>query len=104
MLWDDFFWGLYRIWGFPEIRGTFLGVPIIRITVFAGLYWGPPILGNYHFGFRVLRSYTVVMGLLAHWRRLDFQKLASPLVCGLRNKDYSVEISLLSPQLDNLSL
>ena len=31
------------IWGFPEIRGTFLGVPIIRITVFWGLHWGPPI-------------------------------------------------------------
>ena len=27
--------------------GTFLGVPIIRTTVFWGLYWGPPILGNY---------------------------------------------------------
>ena len=29
------------------IRGTFLGVPIIRIIVFWGLYWGTPILGNY---------------------------------------------------------
>ena len=36
------------IWGFPKIRGTFLGVPIIRIIVFWGLYWGLPILGNYH--------------------------------------------------------
>ena len=34
--------------GFPKIRGTFLGVPIIRTVVFWGLYWGPPILGNYH--------------------------------------------------------
>ena len=35
--------------GFPEIRGTFrLGVPIIRTVVFGSLYWGPPILGNYH--------------------------------------------------------
>ena len=42
-------------WGFPKIRGTLLGVPIIRIIVFWGLYWGPPILGNYQimegFGF-----------------------------------------------------
>ena len=42
--------------------GTFLGVPIIRIIVFWGLYWGPLILGNYHmkeeglgFGLRGLR-------------------------------------------------
>ena len=32
------------IWEFPKIRGTILGVPILRIIV----YWGPPILGNYH--------------------------------------------------------
>ena len=36
------------IWGFPKIRGTILGVPIIRTIVFWGLYWGPLILGNYH--------------------------------------------------------
>ena len=36
------------MWGFPKIRGTLLGVPIIRIIVFWGLHWGPPILGNYH--------------------------------------------------------
>ena len=41
-------WGL----GFPKIRGTFLGVPIIRTIVFWGLYWGPLILGNYHVGLR----------------------------------------------------
>ena len=35
-------------WEFPKIRGTFLGVPIIRTIVFWGLYWGPLILGNYH--------------------------------------------------------
>ena len=34
--------------GFPKIRGTFLGVPILRIIVFWGLYWGPLILGKYH--------------------------------------------------------
>ena len=30
-------------WGFPKIRGTFLGVPIIRTIVYWGLYWGPLI-------------------------------------------------------------
>ena len=31
------------IWEFPKLRGTILGVPIIRTIVFWGLYWGPPI-------------------------------------------------------------
>ena len=34
--------------GSPRIRGTMLGAPILRITVFSGLYWGPVILGNYY--------------------------------------------------------
>ena len=34
-------------WGFPKIRGTFLGVPVIRTIVFWGLYGGPLNLGNY---------------------------------------------------------
>ena len=38
------------MWEFPKIKGTFLGVPIIRTIVFWGLYWGPFILGNYHIG------------------------------------------------------
>ena len=37
--------------GVSQIKGTILGVPIIRIVVFWGLYWGPPILGNYYIGF-----------------------------------------------------
>ena len=36
--------------GVPKIRGTILGVLIIRIIVFWGLYWGPLIWGNYHMG------------------------------------------------------
>ena len=36
------------MWGFPKIRVLFLGVPIARIILFGSLYWGPPILGNYH--------------------------------------------------------
>ena len=43
--------GFYRaIWGFPKIRGTILGVSIIRIILYWGLYSGPFILGNYHIG------------------------------------------------------
>ena len=38
------------IWAFPKIRDTLLGGPLIRIIVYCGLYWGPPILGNYHMG------------------------------------------------------
>ena len=38
------------IWEFPKVRGTFLGVHIIRTIAYLGLYWGPPILGNYHMG------------------------------------------------------
>ena len=34
--------------GFPEISGTILGVPTLRTIVFWSLYWGSPILGNYH--------------------------------------------------------
>ena len=33
--------------GFPELGVTFWGVPNIRTIVFWGLYWDPPILGNY---------------------------------------------------------
>ena len=35
-------------WDFPKIRGTLLGVSIIRTIVFGGPYWGPLILENYH--------------------------------------------------------
>ena len=36
-------------WGFPKIKGTFLGgVPIITtIVAFWSLYWGPSILGTF---------------------------------------------------------
>ena len=33
--------------GVSQNEGYYLGVPIIRSVVFWGLYWGPPILGNY---------------------------------------------------------
>ena len=34
-------------WGFPKIGGTLLGVPIIWIILYNGLYEGPLNLGNY---------------------------------------------------------
>ena len=47
MTWKlELYRGLYGL-GSPTIRGTFLGVPILRTLVFWGLYWGPPIWGNY---------------------------------------------------------
>ena len=43
-------WGLgFRVWGFPKIKGTLLGVPIIRVIVFRGIYIGVPLfLGHHH--------------------------------------------------------
>ena len=46
--WNSSDYHVKAIWGFPKIRGTILGVPIIKSIVFGGLYWGPLILGNYH--------------------------------------------------------
>ena len=34
------------IWGFPKIRGTILGVPIIRSIIYWGLYWGSLYFGK----------------------------------------------------------
>ena len=42
---------LYGCFAYP-----FLGVPIIRIIEFGDLYWGPPILVNYHVGIILLYS------------------------------------------------
>ena len=36
--------------GVSQIMGTLLGVPIIGIKIFGGLYWVSQILGNYQFG------------------------------------------------------
>ena len=53
-------------WGFPKIRGTLLGVPVIRIIIFGGLYWGPLILGNYHI---VLCSHALALATMCLARR-----------------------------------
>ena len=56
------------IWWFPKIRGTFLGVSIIRTIIFWGLYWVPSILGNYHILVDIILTiylyilFSVIMG------------------------------------------
>ena len=54
--------GIASKWGFPKIRGTFLGFPIIRTIVFWGLYWGPLILGNYQIGKAIALHVEVFKG------------------------------------------
>ena len=46
--------------GFPKIRGTLMGVPIIRIIVFWGLYWGGLL---YRDNGKENRNYHSIMGL-----------------------------------------
>ena len=42
-----------------------MGVPIIRTTVYWGLYWGPLILGNYQvFMWALYDAYEEVYGLI----------------------------------------
>ena len=59
----------FRIWGFPKMQGTFLGVPRIRTIAFWGLHCGSLILGNYHLGFTVeFRAYcTTGAGIHTEW-------------------------------------
>ena len=54
-----FIYGIMGIWGFPKLGGCHIGVPIIRTIVYWGLFWGPPILGNYHITFCYLRLLEV---------------------------------------------
>ena len=66
--------------GSPKIRSTFLGVPIIRITVFWGLYWGTPIEGNH----QVFNFFMVTLHVLSdcYWVGTP------PRVSGLGLKNY----------------
>ena len=63
------------IWGFPKIRGTFLGVPIIRTIVYWGLYWGTLILGNYHMSFIILYVLEGCVGCMLSARRNFFSPI-----------------------------
>ena len=71
-------------WGFPKIRGTILGVPIIRTVVYWGLYWGPLILGNYQVvcQMRVTQwftfsqsTFTVLLGCRANHRSQESESI-----------------------------
>ena len=53
------------------IRGTLLGVPIIRTIVFWGLYWGPLILGNYHLGLCALTHLHAAALAAAHVHKVE---------------------------------
>ena len=48
-----------------------MGVPITRSIVFWGLYWGPPILGNYHI--RIPRDLLGCLGI--SWERMGVHGL-----------------------------
>ena len=39
---------VFAMWGIPNFRDTSWGVLRIRTRVYWDLYWGAPILGNYH--------------------------------------------------------
>ena len=69
--------------GVPKIIGTFLGVPVIRSIVFWGLYWGPPILGNYHvrimLGIRVFNLGNRVLGVGVQGLGIEYRRIISEL-------------------------
>ena len=70
-----------EIWGFPKIRGTILGIPIIRTVVSWGLPLGPLILGIYPLALRGL-GLRVVEGLTRGFREFSYQEKM-----GYRNGD-----------------
>ena len=72
-------------YGFP-----FWGVPIIRIVVFWGLYWGPLILGNYHIYF-VQESLCMILrkAAFASTVRMDMSFFDKP-----ENQTASILVSL----------
>ena len=71
-------------WGFPKIRCTTLGVPIIRTRVFWGLYWGPPILGNYLWACRGEGSFGLEM-LEVIWTSHEMTTFSFPTLSFKRN-------------------
>ena len=76
---------LLLIWGFPEIRGTTLGVPIMRTIVFLGLYWGPLNLGNYHIN-QLASPFDLII------KAQGLRSIGSCRLCRiLRNRDLGLE-------------
>ena len=63
----------------PEIKGAIMGVPIMRIVVFWGLYFpGSAILGNYHDCQRNTTLLDVTLAPSQHACRLLVARLFFP--------------------------
>ena len=64
--------GCRALWGLPKIRGTLLGGPHNKDYSIWGLYWGPPILGNYlmEFSKDFLGCYRVVLVIGISWANM----------------------------------
>ena len=94
----DPFWAGSTKYIFPKIRGTFLGVPKIRIVVFWGLYWVPFILGNYR---TYVYMYIQLHGPLGNirFKRLGLSKYGGPPfeVIVLRACCFEVHLQRKSP-------
>ena len=58
-----------KMWGFLKIRGTILGVLILRIIVYWGLYWGSPYFGKLPCGGP---SQNSSVGYLREYHKLHF--------------------------------
>ena len=80
-------------WGFPKIRGTVLGVPIIL-----------PILRNYHIGIMESKMETTISGLgcvqAQMQKGLRFLWLAArAALCGCKHESCGLPSSSHPPQL-----
>ena len=53
------------LWRFAKIRGTLLGIPIIRIIALRGLHWGHLLHGSYH-----TRLHSTLEAPMSHVLRL----------------------------------
>ena len=72
--------GLHRGLGFPKIGVTFLGVPIIRVVVFWGIYWGPLLLGNHHVGIQcILRRFGDFSSVSSLGFRVSYMSTLAPV-------------------------
>ena len=69
----------YNIWGFPKIRDTFSGVPIIRILVY-WVYIGVPLLRETTIYYNLF-SYSIVYTIKRRFRLRGVGGLGH---CGLR--------------------
>ena len=49
--------GVYKVQGFPKLEGPFLGVLMIRTSVFGCLHWGTAMLEDYHISYNHSREY-----------------------------------------------